>query len=354
MVAKEEIAPDSIFERMDLTEAERRFAAWKIATPYATARDELRIEFQDRWLWVVREELRATAREMSARDENTPTSELWRYRDLATATSGTPIHRLRPLMVSLLMRGNMPRGASARWVSEASVSDLKQLVSTMEGYRTVIEVFREDFERRNQARVGAWRSDLRRELGAMPAATNGSKVDQGSRELRPRDELNQHAGHRGGGIGAGDRAREPDNLTPTDRAGNVRLLLLARDCSPEWRGKLAMPFGEFSAVLTGEFVDTNTFNARGLDFNEAAVSVLDSKTNGHRSVTIFYGCQATTVRTALVEQPMEATVTSANDNVPCSRRRSTRTPFMPSKICFSEWEGAPGYEVRSAIRAGAR
>jgi len=352
-----------IFDEVDLSEAERRFAEWISEHTYS------RNEYIDPPSpWEVRLALQKNARELAGDDKRNQSNVLWRYSDLASSRTDIEVYRLRILISSLLMRGSDPRPDIARWVAEAKGTDIENLFHGLMRYRTLIDVFNEyhvhsrdeirevlppralqqwqniprDFASKQQNHSQRYRGDVSGSGsgGNKNPPRNGSTAapQESSLEARlPRAE------------------RSPDDGRPAAQtiAHRARVVLLADDCPNGWRGKLTVPYGEFSAVLSGRFVNNGIFHARDSGANQAAIYALHRAAADGRRITVYHGCR-TKSQTVLVETPVDATIDLATEDTRCVDQRVVQRPFIPSSICIAGAQAAQAYEISSVVRAARR
>jgi hypothetical protein len=132
---------------------------------------------------------------------------------------------------------------------------------------------------------------------------------------------------------------------PATRA-ELRLMLLDDNgCASDWRGKREIPFGEFSAVLHGKFAQGGVFHTREVAHNEAAFALLDRVKDQSATVLTFYGCPST-LRTASVQAPIAAVISTAQSDGRCAQYRPGRGLSEPSMICVESTWRRRGYDVR--------
>ncbi len=120
-------------------------------------------------------------------------------------------------------------------------------------------------------------------------------------------------------------------------------------CLSGWRGELSVPFGEFAAVLRGDFAEDGIFYARDVADNQAAFDVLDRLIKQRAVVLTFYGC-GTKFQTVQSGWPIRAMISKVIDQDRCRKVRNKWLPSQASTICVASEAGYRGYEVRSVAR----
>lgn len=108
---------------------------------------------------------------------------------------------------------------------------------------------------------------------------------------------------------------------------------------------LAVPYGEFSAMLWGEFGKAGKFSARDAGYNQAALSLLARVAREGSRVVVFYGCP-TEFQKVLADTPITVTITiTQTSGKPCARVRASREPSKPNTICVTGPTGRIEYAL---------
>lgn len=277
--------------------------------------------------------------------------------------------RFRVLLTSYFMLGE--QRDLARWAATASDLHLEDLHERVYDRRILDGLFSNDDP--TDDLLSMKRKTIPTEQSLDELLTRHESLQRGNERL-PAVKPTTTAGQKGsagggegkssgGGGGFDDPAgairyliplppsRDHHDATAQNNSHSVfRLMLLDYNaCASDWRGKREIPFGDFSAVLRGEFTQGGVFHAREVASNEAGFALLDRVKSRNTTVITFYGCLST-LQTVSVQAPIAAVISSAQNDDRCTGHLPERALSEPSMICVESAWRRRAYDVRTVGR----